>query len=132
VDYQDTGSTTAYRYFAGDVLVDQPLGPMGVFTAQVNVAHWDGGTTPLVGIAKSTAVMGEIGFLFAGAHLSPIFRAEHLWVTNANDDTYLGGGLAFWPYGHNSNLKAFYTNHKVQNAANGGSQFNLQWQLYFF
>jgi hypothetical protein len=132
VDYQDTGSTTAYRYFAGDVLVDQPLGPAGVFTAQVNVAHWDGGTMPLVGIAKSTAVMGEAGFLIAAAHLSPIVRVEHTWITNANDDTYLGGGLAFWPYGHNSNLKAFYTNHKVQNAANGGSQFNVQWQLYFF
>jgi hypothetical protein len=130
-DFQDTGSTTAYRYFAGDVFVDQPLGPAGVLTAQVNVAHWDGGTTPLVGVPKSTAIMGEVGFLIAAAHLSPIVRAEHLWVTNLNDDTYLGGGLAFWPYGHNSNLKLFYTNHKVQTLPSG-NQFNLQWQLYFF
>ena len=76
--------------------------------------------------------MGEAGFLIGGTGLSPIIRAEHLWVTNANDDTYLGGGLAFWPYGHNTNLKAFYTYHKVENAANSGNQFNLQWQLYFF
>jgi hypothetical protein len=130
-DFQDTGSTTAYRYFAGDVFVDQPLGPAGVLTAQVNVAHWDGGTTPLVGVPKSTAIMGEVGFLIAAAHLSPIVRAEHLWVTNLNDDTYLGGGLAFWPYGHNSNLKLFYTNHKVQTLPSG-NQFNLQWQVYFF
>jgi hypothetical protein len=132
VDFQDTGSTTAYRYFAGDAFVDMPMGPAGVLTAQVNVAHWDGGSMPLVNVAKSTAIMGEAGFLIAAAHLSPIIRAEHIWITNANDDTYLGGGLAFWPYGHNSNLKAFFTNHKVQNAANSGNQFNLQWQLYFF
>ena len=131
-DFQDTGSTTAYKYFAGDVFVDQPLGPAGVLTAQVNVAHWDGGTMPLVAVPKSTAIMGEAGFLIGGTGLSPIIRAEHLWVTNANDDTYLGGGLAFWPYGHNTNLKAFYTYHKVENAANSGNQFNLQWQLYFF
>jgi len=129
-DFQDTGSTTAYKYFAGDVLVDQPLGPAGVFTAQVNVAHWDGGT--FIPLPKSTAVMGEVGFLIGAARLSPIVRVEHLWVTNANDDTYLGGGLAFWPYGHNSNLKAFFTHHSVENAANSGNQFNLQWQLYFF
>jgi len=132
VDFQDSGSTTAYRYFAGDVFVDQPFGSAGVLTAQVNVAHWDGGTMPLVAVPKSTAIMGEAGFLIGAAHLSPIIRAEHLWVTNANDDTYLGGGFAFWPYGHNSNLKAFYTNHKVQNAPNSGNQFNVQWQLYFF
>jgi hypothetical protein len=131
-DVQDTGSTTAYKYFAGDVFLDMPMGPAGVLTAQVNVAHWDGGTMPLVNVAKSTAIMGEAGFLIGAARLSPIIRAEHLWVANANDDTYLGGGLAFWPYGHNSNLKAFYTNHKVQNAANSGNQFNVQWQLYFF
>jgi hypothetical protein len=131
-DFQDTGSTSAYKYFAGDVFVDLPLGRAGVITGQVNVAHWDGGTVPLVAVPKSTAIMGEVGFLIAAARLSPIIRAEHLWVTNANDDTYLGGGLAFWPYGHNSNLKAFFTNHKVQNAANSGNQFNLQWQLYFF
>ncbi len=132
-DFQDTGSTDAYKYFAGDVFVDLPFAGAGVLTAQVNVAHWDGGTTiTLPGAQEATAVMGEVGFLIGAIRLSPIFRAEHIWLNNANDDTYLGGGIAFWPFGHNSNLKAFFTNHKVQNAANSGNQFNLQWQLYFF
>jgi len=128
-DVQDTSDTSAFKYFAGDGLVDMPLGP-GVFTAQVNFAYWDGGTT--IALAKSKAIMGEVGYLIGGVRLSPIVRVEHLWVTNANDETYLGGVLAFWPYGHNTNLKAFYTNRKVENAANSGSQINVQWQLYFF
>ena len=61
--------------------------------------------------------MGEAGFLIAGARLSPIVHAEHLFVSGANnDETYVGGGLAFWPYGHNTNLKAFYTYRKAEAA----------------
>jgi hypothetical protein len=132
-DFQDTGSTTAFKYFAGDVFLDMPFGPAGVLTAQVNVAHWDGGTTIPGLTPKATAIMGEAGFLIGGIRLSPIVRAEHLFVSgDNNDDTYLGGGLAFWPYGHNTNLKAFYTYRKAEPAASAGNQFNVQWQLYFF
>jgi len=139
-DFQDAQNATAYRYFAGDVFLDQPFGPAGVLTAQVNVAHWDGGTTDMgqtptiMGLTpKATAIMAEAGFLIGGARLSPIVRAEHLFVSgDNNDDSYYGGGLAFWPYGHNTNLKAFYTYRKAQAAAQSGSQINVQWQLYFF
>jgi hypothetical protein len=119
-----------YKYFAGDVFADLPLGP-GVLTAQVNVAHWDGGDF-FPALAKQTGVMGEAGYLIADLHLSPIVRAERQWITDANDLTRLGGGLAFWPFGQNMNLKAFYTNFKTENAARAVNQFNLQWQLYFF
>jgi hypothetical protein len=133
-DIADSGDTNAYKYFAGDVLVDLPMGPAGVLTAQVNFAHWDGGDAPqTVALAKSNAIMAEAGFLIAAAHLSPIVRYERLLISgDNNDETYVGGGLAFWPYGHNTNLKAFYTYRKAQAAMDGGSQFNLQWQLYFF
>lgn len=132
-DFQDTGDTTAYRYFAGDVFVDLPLGPAGVLTAQVNVAYWNGGTTIVSLTPSATAFMAEAGFLIGAIRLSPILHVEHLLVSGANnDDTYLGGGLAYWPYGHNTNLKAFYTYRKAEAAMNGGSQFNVQWQLYFF
>ena len=73
-----------------------------------------------------------MGFLIAATRLSPIVRAEHLWITGANDQTRLGGGVAYWPFGHNSNLKAFYTNLKVENAPRSIGQFNVRWQLYFF
>ena len=58
--------------------------------------------------------MSEIGYNFAGFNISPIFRFEQLWggtssaATTSANQTRAGGGLAFWPYGHNTNLKAFY------------------------
>jgi len=76
--------------------------------------------------------MGEAGFLIGGVGVSPIVRVERDFVANANDQTRLGGGIAFWPFGHNTNLKLFYTNLKTENAAKSTSQINLQWQLYFF
>jgi Phosphate-selective porin O and P len=127
---------SSYHYVAGDVFADLPVGP-GVFTAQVDVAHWDGGT--FVAIAKETAIMGEVGFNIAALQLSPIVHLEHLWggtssggVTSV-DQSRLGGGLAYWPFGHGSNLKAFYTrNTTAAVGQHADNQFNVQWQLYFF
>ena len=119
---------SSYHYFAGDGFADLPAGP-GIFTAQINAAHWNGGTF-IPGLPKETAVMGEIGYNFDPIHISPIFRAEYLWSTAANQ-AHVGGGLAFWPFGHNSNLKAFYTRNTETGTPHGDNQFNLQWQLYF-
>jgi len=125
---------SSYHYLAGDVFADLPLGP-GVFTAQVDVAYWTGGT--FIALAKETAVMGEAGYNFDAVHVSPIVRLEHLWggtspgMTTSADQTRAGGGLAFWPYGHTSNLKAFYMRDTVAGTAHAANQFNLQWQLYF-
>jgi hypothetical protein len=124
----------SYHYVAGDVFADLPLGP-GVFTAQVDVAHWNGGT--FIALAKETAVMGEAGYNFDAIHVSPIVHVEHLWGgtspggTTSADQTHAGGGLAFWPYGHNANLKAFYTRNIETGTPHADNQFNLQWQLYF-
>jgi hypothetical protein len=125
---------SSYHYVAGDLFVDMPLGP-GVFTAQVDAAYWTGGT--FIALAKETAVMGEAGYNFDAVHISPIAHVEHLWGgtspggTTSADQTRAGGGLAFWPYGHTSNLKAFYTRNIQAGTAHDANQFNLQWQLYF-
>jgi Phosphate-selective porin O and P len=128
---------SSYHYVAGDVFADLPVGP-GVFTAQVDVAHWDGGTF-VPTLPKETAVMGEIGFNIAALQLSPIVHLEHLWGGTPSagpvvaDQSHLGGGLAYWPYGHSSNLKAFYTrNTTTAVGQHADNQFNVQWQLYFF
>jgi hypothetical protein len=123
-DFQDK-----YKYFAADGIVDLPAGP-GVVTGQVNLAHWDGGTF-IPALAKQTALMGEAGYNIAEVRLNPIVRVERLWVSGA-DQTRIGGGIAFWPYGHNTNVKAFYAHVKTDGAASGFNQFNLQWQVYFF
>jgi hypothetical protein len=124
-DFQDN-----YKYFSVDGIMDMPLGP-GVATAQVNFAHWDGGT--FIALAKQTAIMGEAGYNISGLQLSPIVRVEHLSgdapVVTTNRYAL---GLAFWPHAHNTNLKAFYTRISQTGAAHGANQFVLQWQVYFF
>jgi hypothetical protein len=125
-DFQDD-----YRYYAGDAIADLPLGP-GVLTAQVNLAHWNGDTF-IPTLVEQTALMGEAGYIFAPILLCPVVRIEHLFGSGPlADQTRYAGGLAFWPYGHNSNLKAFYTRLEQDGAPHGANQFNLQWQVYFF
>jgi hypothetical protein len=131
-----TGDTqSSYHYYGGDVFADLPVGPAGIFTAQVDVVHMTGGT--FIALAKQTALMSEVGFNFAGINLSPIFRFEHLWGgtssggTTSNDQTHVGGGLAFWPYGHNSNIKAFYLRNSETGQPHGDNQVNVQWQFFF-
>jgi hypothetical protein len=125
-DFQDN-----YKYFAVDGFTDQPLGP-GILTAQLNFAYWNGGTT--VALAKQSALMGEAGYNLPvqDFKVGPIVRFEHLWGSGAvADQTRFALGAAFWPYGHTSNLKLFYSRINVT-GDNGVNQVNLQWQVYFF
>jgi len=120
-----------YKYFAGDIFADLPVGP-GVVTAQLNVAHWNGGG--FVALPSQTAIMGEAGYLISDLHLTPIVRVEHLKGTAGMPatETRISGGVAFWPYGHNSNLKLFFTSVDTTGAARKVNQINLQWQVYYF
>lgn len=127
VDLQDS-----YRMYGGDVFLDLPIGPLGVVTAQGNLAHWNGHDF-ITTLFKQTAVMAEAGFVFSMLALGPILRFEHLWLDGpSNDQTRYVAGAAFWPFGHNSNVKAFYTRFHEQGGARDLNQVNVQWQLYFF
>ena len=129
-DFQDH-----YKYFGGDAILDLPVGRAGVLTMQGDLVRWDGGSF-VVTLPKQTALMAEAGFLIGPIMLSPIVRYEHL-VTNQpsptqpSEDRY-GGGLAFWPYGHNTNLKAFFAHVHRDPAPHDYNQINLQWQMYFY
>ncbi|MES1188483.1 MAG: hypothetical protein ABUL60_32000 [Myxococcales bacterium] len=136
VDVQDD-----YIHWGGDVFADLPLGP-GVLTAQVNVAHYDGknflaanaAVPTSTGLAKQNSVMAEAGYLIDAINLSPIVRFEKQWVnTTDTTETRVGGGVAFWPYSHGFNVKAFLM-HVTPDAAmqHGYNQFNLQTQVYIF
>jgi len=120
-----------YKYFAGDIFADLPVGG-NVITAQLNVAHWDGGD--FLALVKQTAVMAEAGFHISDLHLAPIVRFEKLLVDPdaPADQTRFALGLAYFPSGHNINLKAFYSNLTVDGADHAANQFNLQGQLYVF
>jgi len=137
-----------YKHWAVDGFLDLPLGP-GALTAQVDVAQWNGenfllgapvGMPPVApqALPKQTAIMGEAGYRFAGVELSPILRFEHRTTSTptagAPTENRFGLGLAYWPYGHNINLKAFYTRIDPTDPADlkAYNAFNLQWQLYFY
>lgn len=80
--------------------------------------------------------MGEAGFIFDAVHLGPILRFEKRWVdgetAGSPDETRIGGGLAFWPHGHNFNLKAFLMHIDPAPATHAYNAFNLQAQLFVY
>jgi hypothetical protein len=140
----------SYKYWDVDAIVDMPLGP-GVFSAQINYAYWNGhdyllgppnamtgARSPL--LPKQSALMMEAGYRLADLNISPIVRYEQRFVGTATatlpDQKWIAVGLAFWPYGHNVNLKAFYQRIIPDDAPNpalhGYNQFVVQWQLFFF
>lgn len=121
-----------YKYYAADVFADLPVGP-GVATAQVNFAHWDGGDF-IPALINQSAVMAEAGFHFTGVKLGPIVRFERLTTDPAGvpDQTRWSAGVAYWPYGHTMNLKAFFSQLTVEDADHAANQLNLQWQVYVF
>jgi len=134
-DYQKALTSSsfddAYHMFALDGFVDLPL-PGGVLTIQENFMGWHGGML-LPGLPKWTDTI-EAGYTFLDVKISPIVRYERAWggmgyVTQQR----FSGGLAFWPFGHNANLKVFYSRLNVDSPTlRGVNQVNAQLQLYFF
>lgn len=126
-----------YRHWSIDGFLDMPVGP-GVLTAQANVVKWNGHDF-ITALPNQIAYMAEAGYLIDAVQLSPIVRFEYRNTktqTKANpDEARYGLGLAYWPYGHNINLKTMFT--RIQPKADpvkldGYNQFQLQWQLYFY
>jgi hypothetical protein len=127
-----------YIHWGGDAFVDMPVGP-GVVTAQVNVAHYDGKDFLVAGgistpLAKQNSVMAEAGYLIDAINVSPIIRFEKQWInTTDTHETRIGGGVAFWPYSHGFNVKAFLMRVTPDAAGQHGfNQLNLQTQVYVF
>jgi len=146
VDYQSYKGS-AYKYFGGDLFVDLPVGP-GVVTAQANVVQWDGGGL-VQALKKDRAYMAEVGYLIGPIMVSPFARFERLVAPeiptdatmpnsplipdamNPSEDRY-GGGLAFWPYGFNSNLKASFLHAHRTVQLHDFNVINVQWQVYYY
>jgi hypothetical protein len=128
-DYQHE-SDDSYLAYAVDGALDIPLGPGGV-TAEVDAVHRDGGD--LVELPKQTALSAEAGYRIDPIALSPIARFEKRWMDDApGDETDLGFGLAYWAFGHTSNLKLLYQRIIPESPAAAYNQLNVQAQLFFF
>ena len=122
-------------FFRGiDFLADVPVGPL-ILTAQADLVQWSGGHF-IKALKRGSSIMAEAGVLVRPVMVSPFGRVEflqneHVTATEPQEQRY-GGGLSFWPFGHNSNLKLFGTTVKRRPAPHAFWQANVQWQLYFF
>jgi hypothetical protein len=159
-DFQRQPSTgpASYSYYGGDAILDLPLGP-GIITVEAEYARWNdvAGVTittldnpPKTVVPTNAAFMAQAGYLIAPIMLSPFVQYEHLVAPetatgmdsmgnpalvpdpgNPSENRY-SGGLSFWPYGHNVNLKLLVAHVTRNPAPHAFNQVNVQWQLYFF
>jgi hypothetical protein len=130
IDWQGKRNGGDYRAFSGDALLDVPVGPGGI-TANVEVVHRNGGDR--VVLPKQTAFQSELGYRIDPIRLSPIVRFERRWAdTPLGNENDFGAGLSFWAYGHNGNLKLFYTRLEPEAPNSGYDLFNFQWQAFFY
>ncbi len=136
-DKQDEYTGTAF-----DVFFDWPLANKDVITVQANQVNFDGKTW--IALPKTAGTSVEAGYRFSALKFSPIFRYEKRTfdvntTTNLNE-TRVGGGLAFWLKGHNTNVKVFYMQIKPDNARIGTTtttqhsynSLNVQLQYFIF
>ena len=125
-----------------------PLGP-GIVTAQVDIVRWNDEIVSEMPVPTDTAYMVQAGYLIAPIMTTLFGQYERLVApdvammdaygnttmvpdaTNPSENRY-GGGLSFWPYGHNMNLKVLGAHVTRNPAPHAFNQINLQWQLYFF
>ncbi|HKO51327.1 MAG TPA: hypothetical protein VJV79_26640 [Polyangiaceae bacterium] len=124
-----------YVHWAVDGFLDMPAGPGGV-TAQVNFSKWNGGGFTNPALANQTAIMAEAGYRFDAFPIAPIVKFEQQNIADSDAaNTRIGGGVAWFPYAHNVNLKAFFTNINAKpnmGDSHSYNQFQLQGQLYFY
>ena len=135
------------RFVLALIEPDLQLAGLYGYSQDPNVVQWDGGT--LIPLPKDKAYMAELGYLIGPIRLSPIVRFERLVAplientadptmppqipnpTNPSEDRF-GGGLAFWPYGHNSNLKVFFTRVHRNVGLHDFNVISAQWQVHYF
>jgi hypothetical protein len=130
VDHQDN-----YTAFDVDAFIDLPVGA-DVVTAQAAFLHYqDSDTAPWIGVPKQNDIVVEAGYRLGALKISPIVRFEdQMFAAPPMGATSslmrISAGVAWWPMGHNLNVKLFYS--YVKPTANPFNQLNLQVQLYVF
>jgi hypothetical protein len=135
-----------YTAYAGDVFLDLPVGGGNAVTAQVDYIHYDGGNTfPTAALFKQDVLFSEAGFFISGLKLQPYIRYEQQRYSDGTagcpaagckslDKTYYQGGIGWFPYGANFNVKAAYWRKVVPNDPKTAStnQFTVQVQLFYY
>ena len=136
-----------YSAYAGDVFFDFPVGGGNGITAQADYIHYDGGNT--FGFTAPTATKSpalykqddlfvEAGFFLGGPKIMPFVRYEQQKysddVNKTLNRTKYQGGLGFYPYGANFNIKAGFGRTDAPDNPNVAStnQYTIQVQVFYF
>jgi hypothetical protein len=123
-DFQYSGEGS-YLGYSFDALLDADG-----LTAQLEYLYRDGGER--VDLAAQRGWIAEAGYRIPVVNLSPIVRFERRAGPDAfPDETLIGGGLSLWAFGHNGNLKIFYTR-GLRDEGPNYDQFKAQWQVFYF
>ncbi|MCM3876931.1 MAG: hypothetical protein NEA02_10985 [Thermoanaerobaculia bacterium] len=130
-------SQSDYSAWAGDIFFDYPVGKNGI-TAQVDYVHYDGGVTfNTAALFKQDDLFVEAGFFLSGPKIMPFARYEILdyeGVNNVLNRTKYQGGIGYYPYGSNFNIKAGFTRTEAPNNPNVAStnQYTVQIQVFYY
>ena len=128
-----------YSAYAGDVFFDFPVGGGNGITAQADYIHYDGGVTfNTAALLKQDDLFVEAGFFLGGPKIMPFVRYEQQRysddVNKALNRTKYQGGLGFYPYGANFNIKAGFGRTDAPDNPNVAStnQYTIQVQVFYF
>jgi hypothetical protein len=128
-----------YSAYAGDVFFDFPVGGGNGITATADYIHYDGGVTfNTAALFKQDDLLVEAGFFLGGPKIMPFLRYEQQKYSDdlnkgLNRTKYLGG-LGFYPYGYNFNIKAGFGRTQAPDNPNVAStnQYTIQVQVFYF
>jgi hypothetical protein len=128
-----------YSAYAGDVFFDFPVGGGNGITAQADYIHYDGGVTfNTAALFKQDDLFVEAGFFLGGPKIMPFVRYEQQRysddVNKALNRTKYQGGLGFYPYGANFNIKAGFGRTDAPDNPNVAStnQYTIQVQVFYY
>ena len=129
-----------YIAYAGDVFLDMPVAGGNGVTFQADYIHYQGGATYTALLSQNT-FFTEAGFYFGGnAKVMPWLKYETRSASDsvnsaALDESRYQGGLAWYPFGYNFNVKAAYTRvePKVTSPTKSATnQFSIQLQVFYW
>jgi hypothetical protein len=128
-----------YSAYAGDVFFDYPVGGGNGITALADFIHYDGGVTfTTAALLKQDDLYAEAGFYVGSLKLMPFLRYEQ---QEYSDDVNKGlnrrkyqGGVGWYPYGSNFNIKAGFTRTDAPDNPNVAStnQYTVQFQVFYY
>ena len=123
-----------YRATSGDIFFDYPVGGGNGVTLQFDYINYDGGKT-FATLPKQNDSFLEGGFYISSIKIMQFLRYEKQSYSKSADEpknqTRVQGGLAYYPYGYNFNIKAGYTRitPKVGKETN---EATMQLQMFYF